>query len=247
MPTRITTLTCATLLVMLLLNCPVFAAPKLAISETEFDFGYVPQKAKITHVYWLKSVGDDVLNIVKVVPGCGCTKAPIDMNVLAAGDSTRLEVIFNTKGYKGQVTKSPRIETNAEGKTSRITFTANVVTEKDKTYPITIFPSIIDMGKSRDGADVRFEITNVSDADLRVQLIDKSCECFDLKLPETIGAGETVRGLISMKNASSKKPFEKSFTIEVEDEAKTRFTIPIVRKATGDDSDTQARLTSDSH
>lgn len=244
MPKRITALTCAILLAIILVNSPVYAAAKLAISETEFDFGYVPQKAKVTHVYWLKSVGDDMLRILKVVPGCGCTKAPIEKDTLAAGDSTSLEVTFNTKGYNGQVTKSPQIQTNAETATTRIHFTANVVTDKDRTYPITISPSILDMGKSRDGADMNFEISNVSDSDLHIRLIDKSCNCFGLKLPEIIGAGETVRGLISMKNAESKKPFEKSFTIEVDDEARTRFTIPIVRKT---DGDTQARLTKDSH
>lgn len=45
------------------------AAPRLLIENGEFDFGYVPQNSSISHVFWLKSAGDDVLKILKVVPG----------------------------------------------------------------------------------------------------------------------------------------------------------------------------------
>jgi len=45
------------------------AAPRLTMPETSFDFGFVPQNAKISHVFWLHSTGDDSLKIVQVVPG----------------------------------------------------------------------------------------------------------------------------------------------------------------------------------
>ena len=47
----------------------VDAAPRMEIPETVFDFGYVPQHAKVSHDFWLKSIGDDTLKILKVVPG----------------------------------------------------------------------------------------------------------------------------------------------------------------------------------
>ncbi len=46
-----------------------FAAPRLTIPQTDFNFGNVPQNAKISHVFWLHSTGDDSLKILKVVPG----------------------------------------------------------------------------------------------------------------------------------------------------------------------------------
>ncbi|MFQ5607435.1 MAG: hypothetical protein ACE5GA_05770 [Candidatus Zixiibacteriota bacterium] len=45
------------------------AEPNLTIPESIFDFGYAPQKSKLTHVFWLKSTGDDSLVIGKIVPG----------------------------------------------------------------------------------------------------------------------------------------------------------------------------------
>ena len=45
------------------------AEPALTIPETDFNFGFVPQHAKISHVYWLHSTGTDTLRIVNVAPG----------------------------------------------------------------------------------------------------------------------------------------------------------------------------------
>jgi hypothetical protein len=45
------------------------SAPKLTMPETAFDFGYVPQNAKVSHVFWLYSTGDDTLKILSVKTG----------------------------------------------------------------------------------------------------------------------------------------------------------------------------------
>lgn len=45
------------------------AAPTLVIPNETFDFGFVPQQSEISHEFWLHSVGDDSLRILKVVPG----------------------------------------------------------------------------------------------------------------------------------------------------------------------------------
>lgn len=46
-----------------------FADPAMTIPESVFDFGYVPQHSKISHVFWLHSTGTDSLKIIKVKPG----------------------------------------------------------------------------------------------------------------------------------------------------------------------------------
>jgi len=62
-------LTLSLVLVLGMLAAQLQGAPRLVIAESEFDFGYVPQNSKISHVFWLKSAGDDSLKILKVVPG----------------------------------------------------------------------------------------------------------------------------------------------------------------------------------
>jgi hypothetical protein len=43
--------------------------PVLSIFEDAFDFGQVPQQAKVSHIFWLHSTGDDTLRIESVSPG----------------------------------------------------------------------------------------------------------------------------------------------------------------------------------
>lgn len=54
---------------VLLASGQVFGGPNLTIPEPDFDFGFVPQQAKISHDFWLYSTGDSALVIEKVVPG----------------------------------------------------------------------------------------------------------------------------------------------------------------------------------
>lgn len=63
------TLAAAALIGALVMASQGAAAPRLTMPETSFDFGSVPQNAKISHVFWLHSTGDDSLKIVQVVPG----------------------------------------------------------------------------------------------------------------------------------------------------------------------------------
>ena len=43
--------------------------PRIEVPEVSFNFGYVPQGASISHVFWLRNVGDDTLRITDVRPG----------------------------------------------------------------------------------------------------------------------------------------------------------------------------------
>lgn len=64
-----TVVACSLILGLGMLAAQIQGAPRLVLVESEFDFGYVPQNSKISHVFWLKSAGDDSLKILKVVPG----------------------------------------------------------------------------------------------------------------------------------------------------------------------------------
>jgi len=42
---------------------------RLQVSAEEFDFGRVPQGATISHIFWLKNIGEDTLRITDIKPG----------------------------------------------------------------------------------------------------------------------------------------------------------------------------------
>jgi hypothetical protein len=222
--------TCVLVALLALAVSPI-AAPLLELQESMFDFGYAPQNSQISHVFWLKSIGTDSLKITKVIPGCGCTQAPIEKSDLGPGDSTRLEIIFNTKSYSGAISKSPRIETNTGDSIIRVQIKANCLVRPDSTYPVQFTPYKVDI--SQFGETVRnemaFTITNVSDTNLTVTLVYEPAGLFDVTLPKEVKAGKTEQGKVILRPEALEQSFEKSFTVQVGDAAKTRFTVPVKR------------------
>lgn len=60
---------CGLAAAMILWAVTVESAPRLALPESSFNFGYVPQNSTISHDFWLHSTGDDTLRILRVKPG----------------------------------------------------------------------------------------------------------------------------------------------------------------------------------
>ncbi|MDD3730958.1 MAG: hypothetical protein PHU88_01105 [candidate division Zixibacteria bacterium] len=151
--------------------------------------------------------------------------------MLAVGDSTRLEIIFTTHRYKNRISKQPRIETNEGQPDKTVKISADILINPDSTYPVVIKPYKLNISqfgeKIRD--EMTFKIENVSDLDLKPSIIDIASEFFEIKLPGTIKAGKTIEGVLKLKKDVLEKAFEKTFTIEFNDDAKSRFTIPVQR------------------
>lgn len=224
--------TCVTLLWCSLLLCgSLAAAPRLTIPEGTFDFGYVPRNSTVSHMFWLKSTGTDSLKINSVDPTCGCTKAPLEKDRLAAGDSTRMEIIFNTGVYTGPVYKNPRIQTNESQFHQEVHFKATVLIKPDSTRPIVIVPYGIDLSKTGPAEQLTatFTIKNVSSTALTPALIEASTAYFRVSLPAIIPAGRSATGVIRLTKKGARESFEKSFTMQVNDLQRSRFTVPVKR------------------
>ena len=221
--------------------------PNLTIDNPDFDFGFVPQHAKISHVFWLYSTGDSTLKITKIVPGWGCTKAPLEKDELAVGDSTRLEIIFDTGKYKRKITKRPKIVTNEGPPGKRVQIISNVIQRPDSTYPAAIKPYKLDLTQFGEKIrnEVKFRITNVSDKSLVPTIVSSADEYFEVELPNSIGPGESGEAKLKLKEYSLDKEFEKSFTFELDDAASSRFTVPVKRKLRPSLSDAQTQVNAD--
>ncbi|PKK82259.1 MAG: hypothetical protein CVT49_14640 [candidate division Zixibacteria bacterium HGW-Zixibacteria-1] len=108
---------------------------------------------------------------------------------------------------------------------------ADVITNPDSTYPVTIYPYKFDVSQFGEAVrkSLEFEIANVSDKDLDIQLIDMPANMFKLKMPKRIKAGSREKGKIELMDEYLSEEFEKSITIQVSDETSSRFTIPVKR------------------
>lgn len=209
----------------------VLAGPQVIVPDTTFDFGKVVQNATVSHSFWIKSVGDDTLRITRIVPGCGCTQAPVTDSVVAPGDSTRLEIVFSTKSFRGLVAKHPFFETNAGPGRNYLKIMADLSVDAEQMRPLVLSPAVVDVSQftQTPRRRAKLQITNVSDTDFELKLVDHAFNNFDLDLPKKVKAGETVEATVLVKEHLVDKPFEQSFTFELNDAAATRYSVPVKR------------------
>ncbi len=207
------------------------AGPAVEIPDAVFNFGKVCQKAKVAHIFWVKSVGDDTLRVTRVHPGCGCTQAPLRDSVIVPGDSTDLEIYFSTRSYRGVVSKRPYLETNiGEGKVY-VKIKAELLPEPETAMPLSLSPYYLDVSQftQKPRRKAKFLIQNKSDQDYVLNLIDWSRKYFDVELPKEVKAGETAEGLVVVHKDAVKAEFEQSLTFEINDSTHTRYTLPVKR------------------
>lgn len=215
---------------LLFISNVVYGGPMIEIKNGSFNFGKTAQHAAVSHTFWIKSTGDQPLEITKVIPGCGCTKAPLKDSTLAPGDSTSLEIIFSTKSYRGYVSKKPYLETNIGEDKSYLRIDAELMPKPDSQfYPLRISPYNVDVSQFSDKVrrKAKFVIENLSDTDLTLSVVDMDSKNFDLDLPKKIKAGESVTGMIDVHEDKVDLEFEQSFTFETSDG--NRYSLPVKR------------------
>lgn len=204
---------------------------RLVVPETEFRFGYAPQGAKIAHNYWLKNEGPDSLRLIDVRPGCGCTKAPLKKRVLAAGDSTDVELVFSTGMYSSRTQKSATIVADANQTVPNLSFTAHPMKNLDSLKPFTVTPPLLNLDSLKDAgksgmAEVR--VKNTSDQAINLKLVSSPDKWFTVDVPGgSIAPGADQAITVRFSNDIADTVLNKSFTIEASDTALTRFSVPI--------------------
>ncbi|MEW6051428.1 MAG: DUF1573 domain-containing protein [Candidatus Zixiibacteriota bacterium] len=208
----------------------VFGGPKAKFTDDSFDFGMTAQGTILTHAFWIKSVGDQTVRIVEVEPGCGCTKAPLLDSVLAPGDSTRLDITLSTKGFVGRIAKRPYFVTSSNPEKIYLKLFADIVKATDSLQPISITPSRVDVSQfNKLRRKAKFTITNHSNVDQNVMVVDSSHKSFDVTLPPKLKANSSIEGQIMVHENAIEKNFEESITIEFDGEDRTRISVFVGR------------------
>ena len=204
----------------------------MTITESYFNFGYMPQYAHVAHTFWLKSTGDEELHISEVEPGCGCTQAPLEKDRVAVGDSAKLEIIFNSRRFLNRVTKQPTIKTNGMEPVKKIQIIATIVPKGDTTRPLMFEPNMLDFFGDNEEVlkPVEFKIHNLSEQSLNLTVVATDDDYFKAELPKSIGPGETKTGKVTLMKEYAPKAFFKSLTLQVNDDWSHRFTIPVARR-----------------
>jgi hypothetical protein len=98
-----------------------FAASAIAGFDTNaFDFGSVPGNSKVEHDFILTNKGKSDLYVRKVSASCGCTVVKPSKTTVPPGDSTVIQVTYNTQGRSGADKKAVTVITNDPRKSKSI-------------------------------------------------------------------------------------------------------------------------------
>ena len=88
----------------------------LSLTETEYDFGKIPQGKPVTHIFEFKNVGTSPFSLDNVQASCGCTTPEWNKDIIAPGATAKITVGYNAQNegtfakpvtitYKGNQTK----------------------------------------------------------------------------------------------------------------------------------------------
>ncbi|MDN5213827.1 DUF1573 domain-containing protein [Fulvivirgaceae bacterium BMA12] len=86
--------------------------PHILINEPVYDFGKVNLGEIVNGNFTIINNGADVLNLRQVKSNCNCAVAKPDQAYINPGDSTNLNVTFNTTGRKGTQHKTITVYSN---------------------------------------------------------------------------------------------------------------------------------------
>ncbi len=87
-------------------------APKMAVDKKEYDFRTVREGELAKVAFVLTNTGKTELVIRKTKASCGCTATEPEKSNLAPGESTNINVTFNSKDRSGTQTKTITVFTN---------------------------------------------------------------------------------------------------------------------------------------
>jgi len=87
-------------------------APKLVFENENFNFDTVAQRSKVKHSFVFTNDGKSELIIRKTKSSCGCTATNPEKTHLQPGESSQIDIVFNTAGRKGKQHKSVTVIAN---------------------------------------------------------------------------------------------------------------------------------------
>lgn len=227
-----------TLALIPFLSAAINAGPQVSLPETEFNFGQMPMSSIVQHTFWIHSTGDDTVFIDTIITGCGCTTIPLERTFLPPGDSMRFTAEFDSKGFRGSVVKRPSFRLRGDTTSYGVKFYAYVVTRPQERSPLDVSPTFFDYSNitGEKTQKVVFGLKNTGDVDISLSIVDSPQDIIAIRIPDSLKVGQQGPGMISLLPDFQYRDFTTSLTIEVNNSAMYRVTIPLFRRTESSDS-----------
>ncbi len=204
--------------------------PKALVVQPRVELGYLPQNSQVAHSYWVNNIGTDSLRIHKVNVSCGCTKVDPPRRAVGVNDSVEIELVFDSGTRRREQNKSATVSCNDPSMaTFDVGFAAFVSEPGQQVGPILITRNErLKLTEADQGKTYTVQFVNKSGAPIQIKPVFVPTELLTIEPPTSpIAAGETGKISVKIKPQLPKKNYVKSFTFEVDDAARSRYTIPV--------------------
>lgn len=101
--------------------------PSIKFEEGEYSFGKIIQGEKVSHTFNFTNEGKSNLVIASAKASCGCTVASPPKDPIPPGAKGKIDVVFDSNGKSGMVSKSITVLTNCEPNTVILTIGGEVI------------------------------------------------------------------------------------------------------------------------
>jgi hypothetical protein len=207
--------------------------PRAAVRPSNWDYGFIPQKATVSHTFYLYNTGSAPLSVTKIDPGCACTSVSEVERPITPGDSTALIVTFQSGRYRKGVKKAAKLHTDDPNEPiQRLRYEAYVVKRGEDVGDIRIAPQSLVCRLDETTGDLEADsvtIANNGEDSLTVWILHVSEEIGDLiDIPEMLAPGQEAAGLLKPVSAPKiDKGRALSATLAFAGRDTTIITIPI--------------------
>ncbi len=86
--------------------------PKIQFDKIEFDAGKIIQGEKVNYAFKFKNAGGGILKIESAKPSCGCTASAPRKTEIESGETSQIEMTFDSTGRTGPQSKTITVTSN---------------------------------------------------------------------------------------------------------------------------------------
>ena len=107
-------------------QAPVGSPPVMVFNEDKHDFGKINQGEKVSYAFVFKNTGGSDLVISSAQGSCGCTIPSYPKEAIKAGQTSKIDVVFDSGGKTGVVQKTVTLVTNCSPSTKVLTISSTI-------------------------------------------------------------------------------------------------------------------------
>ena len=109
------------------------AVPKFEFAEMDYDFGTINEGEVVEHIFKFTNTGEAPLVIQNASASCGCTVPNWPKEPVAVGESSEIQVRFNSTNKTGIQNKTIRITANTNPATTTLRIQSDVLPKQEAT------------------------------------------------------------------------------------------------------------------